>query len=113
MKPTEGKVIYISGPMTGLPEYNYPEFFRVQKLIEEQGDVAINPANTGVQEGWEWKQYLTKDLIDLLQGDVDSVVVLEGWENSKGARLEVHVAKELEIPIYTLDELYAEKAIKE
>jgi hypothetical protein len=105
MKNTHQKVIYISGPMTGLPEYNYPEFHRVAKLIEDAGHIAINPANTGVQEGWEWKQYLTKDLIDLLQADVDFVVVLQDWKTSKGARLEVHVAEALEIPYITLSDL--------
>lgn len=89
------RVIYISGPMTGLPNYNYDEFNRVASILKRMGYKVINPADTGVREGWIWRDYLTKDLIDLLSNNVSIVVTLDGWENSKGARLEVHVAKEL------------------
>jgi hypothetical protein len=32
------------------------------------------------------------------------VVTLPGWQNSKGARLETHVAAELGIPVVELDD---------
>ena len=98
----DGKLVaYISGPMTGYEEYNYPEFMRLEKLLVDLDMVVINPAHTGVQEGWTWRQYLERDLIELLTHNVDIVVTLSDWEKSKGSSLEVHVAKELGIPVMT------------
>lgn len=100
------EVVYLSGRMTGLPEYNYPAFFALEDKIKElaNSDVdVVNPANVGEQEGWEFKDYLTRCLLDMLQLGVNKVVTLDGWELSKGARLEVHVAKELGIPVVHYD----------
>ncbi|WP_371807265.1 DUF4406 domain-containing protein [Pseudomonas sp. KK4] len=33
------------------------------------------------------------------------VAVLPGWENSKGARLEVHIARELGMPVVNAHDL--------
>lgn len=97
--------VYLSGPMTGLPEYNYPEFFRCEKILMDLGFRVVNPARTGVREGWTWRDYLIKDLIDLLTSNVDIVATLDGWENSRGASLEVEVAKRLEIPVLPFEEV--------
>jgi hypothetical protein len=112
------KIIYISGPMTGLPEYNYPEFNRVAAILEEKGYIVVNPTSTGFQRGWIWKQYLIVDLVMLLTGGgqygaVDHVVTLDGWEKSKGARLEVHVARELEIPVESIISFLLEGGVED
>ena len=39
------KSIYIAGPMTGYPEFNFPEFFKAQAELEEQGWKVFNPAS--------------------------------------------------------------------
>lgn len=101
--------LYLSGPMTGLPEYNYPEFFRVATLLESMGYKVINPANTGVQDGWIWRDYLKKDLVDLLQNNVTSIILLEGWDNSKGAKLEIQVGNAVGIPHYELSYFLSKK----
>lgn len=38
--------VYISGPMTGLPEFNYPAFFAAAEALEARGYETINPART-------------------------------------------------------------------
>lgn len=88
-------VVFVSGPMTGLPNYNYDEFNRVTKTLRDKGEVVLNPAEIGVQEGWEWRDYLVESLKMILNNKVTKVITLDGWENSKGARLEIHTAKEL------------------
>ena len=101
-------VVYVSGPMTGLPEYNYPNFMRVEKQLLDLGlgiDV-INPAHTGVQEGWVWQDYMKHDLKLLLDKPVNVLILLEGWESSRGARLEKLVADELGVLVLTEKEFF-------
>ena len=40
----KGKKVYISGPMTGLPDFNHPSFdYKAERLIE-MGFMPVNPA---------------------------------------------------------------------
>lgn len=90
--------IYLSGPMTGLPDYNRPAFDKVAKELRAQGKSVFNPADIGPKENImprAW--YMRKDLEGLMKSD--SVYVLPGWDTSEGAKLEVAIAKELELPI--------------
>ncbi len=42
----KGATIYISGPMTGYPEYNYPAFMAAEKKLRSLGHgYIINPIN--------------------------------------------------------------------
>lgn len=85
--------VYVSGPMTGLPEFNFPAFNAAEAMLREQGYDVENPASKGIIDGWEWEDYLRLDL--RLITECDAIYLLPGWENSRGARLEVHVADEL------------------
>jgi|SRR5579875_4104730 len=94
--------VYISGPMSGLPDYNYPAFFRAAEVIHELGDEPINPAEgvPDLHQPWVW--YMRRALRMLL--DADAVAMLPGWEASKGARLEYVIAQQLGMPVIELDE---------
>jgi glycosyltransferase involved in cell wall biosynthesis len=90
--------IYLSGPMTGLPDYNRPAFERVAEELRAQGKSVFNPGDIGPKENImprAW--YMRKDLDALMRSD--SVYLLPGWETSEGAKLEVAIAKELELPV--------------
>lgn len=93
--------VYLSGPMTGLPDYNRPAFDRAAKMLREKGKTVFNPAEVGQREvimprAW----YMRRDIEALLKSD--ELVLLSGWEKSAGARLEVEIAKELELAIIFL-----------
>lgn len=106
--------IYIAGPMTGLPDWNFPAFFEAEKELLSLGYEVVNPAHSDgatVQEALEsagnpeapnntWRWYMRRDLPHVLE--VDALCVLPGWRKSKGASLEVHVAKAIGLPIYVL-----------
>lgn len=87
--------VYISGPVTGR------SFDGVQKAFAERerqlvtaGYIAINPvalSHENIGAGATWEEYMAFDL-SLLQ-DCDFITFLEGWEDSRGARLEMHFAK--------------------
>jgi len=88
--------------MSNMPEYNFPAFNKAAFDLEECGFVVENPATKGVIDGWTWSNYLRYDLRRLL--DCEGVATLDGWEGSRGALLEVHVASQLEMPVRSVSE---------
>lgn len=92
------KVVYLSGPMTGLPQFNFPAFNDAAAKLRADGYEVISPAeNYGGRHDLPRKMYLRLDVEAVLE--VDMIVLLDGWELSKGACLEVAIARELELPI--------------
>lgn len=90
--------IYLSGPMTGLPDYNRPAFDKLAEELRAQGNSVFNPADVGERDVIRTRSwYMRKDIEGLLKSD--SVYVLPGWEKSEGAKLEIEIAKQLELPI--------------
>lgn len=106
--------IYIAGPMTGYKDWNFPAFFEVEEQLIKLGHEPVNPAhNDGatVQAALEsagkpeapnnpWRWYMRRDLPHVLE--VDAICVLPGWQKSKGASLEVTVAKAIGLPIMVI-----------
>lgn len=92
-----GDVTYIAGPMTGYEDYNFPAFYAKAAEERANGCTVINPAELDDQseDGLDlpWDFYLRRDLRVL--ADCNRIVLLPGWEKSKGANLEVHIGKEL------------------
>lgn len=84
---------YIAGPMTGLPDFNYPAFNAAAAALRAQGVDAINPADHGIVPGATWEDYLRADLVQL--ATCEAVYFLPGWSKSRGALLEHHVAAAL------------------
>lgn len=86
--------VYIGGPMTGLPEFNYPVFNAVAAQLRAEGREVVNPAEQDSgSTGKPWDFYMRLALRGLL--DCDEIMLLPGWEHSRGARLEHQVAREL------------------
>lgn len=86
-------ITYISGPMTGLPELNFPAFHEAAARLRAAGRTVINPAEICTAVGLPWSDYMRKDLAELVKCDV--IYLLPGWQWSRGARLELYVAEEL------------------
>ena len=94
--------IYLAGPMSNLPEFNYPAFNAAAKQLRELGFTVENPAeNDGGSTGKPWAWYMRRAIKQLVTCDI--VVLLPGWEESRGARLERFIAHELGMPVDTLD----------
>lgn len=87
--------LYVSGPMTGYPDLNYPLFELAAGELRKAGFEVFNPAENEEQDSWE--AYLRIDLAMVLAAD--GVAVLPNWQESRGARLEVDVAHALHIPV--------------
>lgn len=96
--------LYLSGPMTGLPEFNFPAFNAAAKHLRMLGMTIINPAemddgNTSLP----WGYYIRRDIKKLME--CDGVVVLEGWQKSKGCNVELTIARMLDMKILSYPSL--------
>lgn len=90
--------LYLSGPMTGLPDYNKPSFYRAAAELRVAGHEVVNPAeHDQLPAGAQWADYIRKDLV--LLAYCDGIAVLPGWTHSRGARLEVYIATQLGLPV--------------
>lgn len=92
--------IYLSGPMTGLPELNFPAFHAVAKALRDAGEDVVNPAEINPDASLSWEQCMRADIKALC--DCDEIFLLPGWEKSKGAHLELHIAHRLGLKVTTL-----------
>src|ERR1017187_9594164 len=96
--------IYVAGPMSKIPQYNVPAFLTAETdLIGNGFDVALPvdlniphevkkllSCKTGTEPatGRIWEELLSEDLKLIGMTGVEGIVVLKGWQYSRGARLE-------------------------
>lgn len=104
--------LYISGPMRGIPCYNFPEFDSLADYLTDRGYQYINPADhdrvvepdlevtkhylagdPSLNDRDNFHQLLGWDLAQIASPECDGVVMLPGWENSTGAQHERYVAE--------------------
>lgn len=84
---------YLSGGMSGYPQHNRPQFEICARLLRERGYDICNPIEFGEVDGLPWSDYLRKDIRALM--DCAGIITLPGWQESRGASLEVHIAHAL------------------
>lgn len=89
------KRIYIAGPMTGLPGFNYPAFNAEAARLRALGWYVENPAENPEQDCWE--NYLRLGIAQLVTCNV--IALLPGWTRSRGALLEVDIAQQVGIVV--------------
>ena len=102
--------VYISGPMSGVPQFNYPAFnamaAELRKVVTGPGEhiEVFNPAEAAspdVQakamasangmgdEGYPTQgEFIGQAVRTIINGGFDALVMLDGWETSRGARCE-------------------------
>lgn len=86
-------LIYISGKITGNPNYK-DEFFDAEVWLLNQGYEPINPSNLDVVfPNLEYTEYMALDykLLEMCEG----IFMLHNWQKSKGACAELSYAKSL------------------
>ena len=98
------KRIYLSGPMTGLPDLNFAAFHAMTTNLRAGGHTVTNPAEIN-PDGGTWNDCMRRDIAALMHCDI--VATLPGWEHSKGARLEVLIAERLGMTVVNAHDLVA------
>lgn len=91
------KKIYLAGPMTGLPDSNYPAFHREAAWLRSMGLEVVNPAETKLDPGSAWAAFMGPGIAQLVT--CDGIHLLAGWERSRGAALELHIAASLGLTV--------------
>ena len=97
--------LYVIGPVTGRPDDNFEAFGAASDKLLEAGFHPCIP-HEFVPKGAAWPDAM-RDSIHALTGHrpaFDGVAMLDGWEQSRGARLERQVAEACGIPCKTVNE---------
>jgi hypothetical protein len=95
--------LYVSGPMSGIAECNYPAFHEAERQLRRAGYDVRNPAHSQLAAGGAaYEDLIREDLVWLME--CDAVALLPGHEDSRGSQLEQHVARVLGLPIKPLAE---------
>jgi hypothetical protein len=97
---------YVAGPMTGLPEFNFPAFHAAAASLRARGFEVENPAENPEPACGSWLAYMRMAVQQVSR--VDGLVLLPGWEKSRGARVEFNLAVGLGLSVMTLDEALAQ-----
>jgi hypothetical protein len=98
--PAPRSRIYVAGPMTGLPDMNYPAFRHATALLEAAGHQVEDPSTNTNPVPDDYHGWLRAGLAQLIR--CEAVALLPGWEGSGGARLEVNVAATLGLTVKPL-----------
>ena len=96
-----GPILYLCGPMTGLPSNNYPAFHKAAADLRAAGYSVVSPAETTLPSTAPWVSHMRKDIADMVN-TCDAVATLPGCESSRGARIEIALATGLGWPVHSV-----------
>lgn len=100
--------IYLAGPMRGIENLNFPAFDLAAKELRDAGHTVFNPAEQDREKGYIGKPFddIKRDCImdDLtyIARKADTIALLPGWQESKGARTELCLAEFLDLAVLEL-----------
>lgn len=100
------KHVYIAGPMTGLPDFNFPAFHAAAAKLRAIGFEVENPAENPAPSCGTWLAYMRMAVVQVAK--VDALVMLPGWEKSSGARVEFNLAVGMGLSVMTMAEVLAQ-----
>lgn len=113
--------VYLAGPMSNLPKFNFPAFYAAAAELRAQGFEVVSPAELDDQEdmgaamksmdgapnqhpaGKTWGDFLARDVKLLADQGIEGIVFLPDWQKSKGAKLEAYVGLLQKFKFFTFD----------
>lgn len=109
-----GRRVYISGPISGRSlAVARDEFAKAEGTIKAMGARTYNPARAlSMYSTRTHNEYMRHCLHVLTSGDIgrresdyDAVVLLPGWQESDGARMEAEVARAIGLDVMELSDI--------
>lgn len=107
------KRCYLSGPMSGIADFNRPEFEAAAARLRAAGVDVVSPIELDAADSGEitpdadWRvdddtyfRLIRRDVVQI--AECDQMVLLPGWQKSRGCRIEVAVCRLLHIPVVEL-----------
>jgi hypothetical protein len=95
--PGPDKLYYLCGPMTNLPEHNFPAFYEAASRLRHNGFKVVNPAELNPERPHRALAF-KRDFKELLK--CTSIILLPGFPYSNGAMKEIMVAAEFGYDVY-------------
>ena len=88
--------VYICGPITGIPGGNFTTFEDAEYMLHSLGYNTVNPHDicAHLDQSSSHKEFMAVCLPELLRCDI--VATLPGFEDSKGCKMEVDIARQYE-----------------
>jgi hypothetical protein len=96
-------ILYLCGPMTGLPHKNHPAFIAAAERLRGAGYLVVSPVDNGLLPDAPWISHMRTD-IAMMVSVCDAVATLPGCESSKGARIEIPLATGLGWKVASVDD---------
>lgn len=82
-------VVYIAGRMRGLEDFGQSKFMAAEDKLVEAGHTVLNPAKFPPTMPYERCMPICLAMLE----QADAIYVLDNWEDSEGARLELAYAR--------------------
>lgn len=112
------KKVYLAGPMSGYPDWNFPAFDKAAAELREEGYHVFSPAEVDEiffenrddidrQYAENFKETYKKCLrvdFNYIMDHADAIVLLPGWEKSRGATAEKAIAECMDLEVIELGE---------
>jgi len=99
--------VYICGKITNLPGYMARYYFsNVEKMLKDQGHEPLNPMNLPHNHSKSWEDYMKECIAALVQ--CDGIYLMGNWHDSRGARLEFNIAKQLGLEVLSSENIERE-----
>ena len=93
-------IVYLAGPMRGIPHFNFPAFFEAESALRAGGAavrplLVMNPARMDIQVPLDWVKDFEKGVARDLEAvrAADGIALMQGWQDSVGAKAELAVAR--------------------
>ena len=109
--------VYLSGPMRGYKDFNFPAFDRAAAFLRSHGHEVFNPAEKDREhdpEGVSWRspdgditeaevtgmfnrRVAIRADLNYIMDHAEAIAMLPGWNESKGANAELWLARFLDL----------------
>ena|ERR1700733_2790240 len=100
--------VYLAGPMSGIPKFNFPAFIEAARELRDRGFEVVSPAEMDDAEdsgaalaspdgcitahakvtNKTWGDFLARDVKLIADSGIEGIVFLPDWTSSRGAKLE-------------------------
>lgn len=86
--------VYISGKISETNIKDTRDDFEIVEMkLRDAGHEVVNPFKIKHSEKNTWEDYMRADIVELMK--CDAIYLIKGWQYSKGAKIEVQLANDL------------------